>query len=112
MDRVRQSRWRNWLEHGGLHRDGSFDSLEAANDFVNRTLEINARKVDEVASGDEPNAYFTTRFGYRTGREAYSTKDEVMYMRNTYGVVIFIVRDPRSPRGYRVQSAFPFNEGD
>lgn len=112
MERVRKSQWQNLLGHGGLQRDGSFDSRESANDFVNRTLELNAQKVDEVANGNKPDAYFTTRFGYRTGREAYTTKDGVMYMRNTYGVAIYIVRDPRSSRGYRVQSAFPFNKGD
>jgi hypothetical protein len=112
MERVRKSQWGNLLAHGGLQRDGSFDSRESANDLVNRTLEINAQRVDEVASGEKDRAYFTTRFGYRTGREAYITKDGVMYMRNTYGVAIYIVRDRRSSRGYHVQSAFPYNEGD
>jgi hypothetical protein len=112
MDRIRNSQWRTVLAHGGLQRDGSFDSRETANDLVNRTLEINARRVDEVASGEKDRAYFTTRFGYRTGREAYITEDGVIYMMNAYGVAMYIVHDSRSSRGYRVQSAFPYNDGD
>ena len=80
MERVRKSQWGNLLADDGLQRDGSFVTRESANDLVNRTLEINARRVDEVASGQRDRAYFTTRFGYRTGRETYITEDGMMYM--------------------------------
>ena len=96
----------------GIKRDGSFESVETANDFVNRTLEQNASEVDDVATGKRSNAFQTSRFRYRTGREAYTAGQLDPYLRTTYGVGIFILHEPRSPRGYRIHNAYPCNDGD
>lgn len=50
---------------------GSFDSLESANDFVNRILGANPGTVDRVVSGYQNEAWLQERFGYRTGIEAF-----------------------------------------
>jgi hypothetical protein len=90
---------------------GSFSSLESANDFVNRTLEDNREKVDEVASGQKDTETLDKRFGYPTGREAFRPiGDAEPYLRNTYAVRVIIDHDPRIDRGYRVRTAFPVNE--
>lgn len=110
--RVRASRLPLPVATFGLRRHGSFESAESANDLVNRTLEQNAPEVDRVASGRARDAFITSRFGYRTGREAYTAGRLDPYMRNTYGVGVFIVRDPASRNGYRVKTAYPRNDGD
>jgi hypothetical protein len=90
---------------------GSFPSIESANDFVNRTLEDNREKVDEVASGRKDAETLDKRFGYPTGREAIRpTGDSQPYLRDTYGARVIINHDPRIERGYRVRTAFPINE--
>ncbi|MBI2713633.1 MAG: hypothetical protein HYX37_04165 [Rhizobiales bacterium] len=93
-------------------RQGSFESQESANDFVNRTLEQNKSLVDEVASGNKEKDFATARFGYITGREAYRPPNEYAqpYLRNTYGVGVGIIHDPSSVRGYRVYTAYPRND--
>ena len=92
-------------------RQGSFTSLEAANDFVNRTLERNRSTVDLVATGKLDEEFITARFGYVTGREAFRpSPDADPYMRNTYSVGVFIRHDPGANRGYRVFSAYPRND--
>ncbi len=92
-------------------REGSFDSIENANDFVNRTLQNNGPLVDRIADGDENGDYVTWRFGYPTGRELYRPDpDSDPYMRTTYSVGVWIVHDPGSPRGFRVITAFPRND--
>ncbi|WP_244474528.1 RNase A-like domain-containing protein [Methylobacterium sp. Leaf85] len=96
----------------GLRRDGSFESIETANDLVNRTLEQNASEVDDVATGKRDDAFIKSRFGYRTGREAYTAGQLEPYLRTTYGVGMYIVHDPGSPRGYRIHTAYPRNDGD
>lgn len=79
---------------------GSFPSLEAANDFVNRVLDSHAPTVDLVASGAMKEAWLPQRFGYPTGREAYRPDAFAEpYMRPTYEVGVLIRNDTRSPRG-------------
>jgi hypothetical protein len=111
LERVQRDR--GWLP--GLtysrYRDGSFDTTRDANDFVNRTLENNSSMVDSVVTGKQEDAFMTSRFGYRTGREAYRPEDSEPYIRDTYSVGVYILKDPRSSRGYRVQSAYPRNDG-
>ncbi|HLH50851.1 MAG TPA: RNase A-like domain-containing protein, partial [Roseiarcus sp.] len=92
-----------------LSHAGSFSSLEAANDFVNQVLQANKDEVDRVASGAQPAAWLEERFGYPTGKEAVATPTLSTYIRNTYNVGVWIVGDRRSPRGYRVQTAYPCN---
>jgi hypothetical protein len=92
-------------------RQGSFDSLESANDFVNRTLERNRGAVDLVATGKSNEEFITQRFGRMTGREAYRpSPNSEPYIRNTYSVGVLSVHDLRSPRGYRVFTAYPRND--
>jgi len=79
--------------------------------FVNRTLEQNQLMVDEVADGKEDRAFANTRFGYRTGREAFRPSiDSEPYLRDTYEVGVEIRHDPRVARGYRVHTACPMNQ--
>ncbi|MDR6304812.1 hypothetical protein GGQ85_002527 [Nitrobacter vulgaris] len=79
--------------------NGSFVSVESANDFVNRTLERNPDQVEAVATGR------------LAGREAFREDvDAVPYLRDTYGVGVSIVHDPRAARGFSVITAYPRNE--
>ncbi|RYY11232.1 MAG: hypothetical protein EON55_14740 [Alphaproteobacteria bacterium] len=112
MGRVLASRRTFPVVDYGIRRDGSFESVESASDYVDRTLEQNAAEVDDVATGKRSNAFITSRFGYRTGREAYTAGQLEPYMRTTYRVGIFILHEPRSPRGYRIYTAYPRNDGD
>ena len=92
-------------------RQGTFESRESANDFVNRTLEQNKSAVDEVAVGNKDGDFVTARFGYKTGREAYRTDPYAApYLRDTYGVGVGIIHDARTERGYRVYTAYPRND--
>ncbi|MCK9917785.1 hypothetical protein MXD81_52470 [Microbacteriaceae bacterium K1510] len=92
-------------------RQGSFESVEKANDLVNRTLEANKSIVDRVARGENERDFITSRFGYITGREAYRpAPDASPYLRNTYSVGVGIERDTRASRGYRVYTAYPRND--
>jgi hypothetical protein len=92
-------------------REGSFDSIENANDLTNQTLRANSEQVDRVASGQVAKAYIQYRFGFVTGYEVIRTDPDYpeFETRNTYGVGLVIVHDPSSPRGFRVISAFPRN---
>ncbi|WP_187273763.1 RNase A-like domain-containing protein [Methylobacterium sp. WL8] len=112
MGRVLASRRTFPVVDYGMRRDGSFESVESANDYVNRTLEQNAAEVDDVASGKKSRAFLTSRFGYRTGREAYTAGQIEPYLRTTYGVGMYIVHDPGSSRVYRIHTAYPRNDGD
>ena len=112
MQRVQSSKRRFLFVDYGLRRDGTFESVETANDLINRTLEQNASEVDDVATGKKANAFLKSRFGYKAGREAYTAGQLEPYMRTTYGVGIFILHDPGNPRGYRIHTAYPGNDGD
>jgi len=92
-------------------REGSFDSIEIANDFANHALDApeNAARIAEVASGQAwwPRL-ITLSIGSVTGRELYrSAPDSEPYMRDTDGVGVLIVHDPRKPRGYSIITAYP-----
>ena len=89
--------------------EGSFDSLESANDFANRILESRHTEVDKVASGEWQDTFLNQRFGYRTGYEAAVLAKGGIVIRDTYSVGLFIVRDDRVPRGYRVKTIYPNN---
>jgi hypothetical protein len=68
--------------------------------------------VDEVAAGKRERAFVKAQFGYPTGREAVRLKhpDAEPHMRTTYGVGVEIRYDPKSPRGYRIHTAYPRND--
>jgi len=92
-------------------REGSFDSIENANDLVNRTLQANSDEVDLVASGKVASDFIQYRFGFVTGYEVYRPQPygSEFETRKTYGVGVRIVHDARSPRGFRVITAYPMN---
>jgi hypothetical protein len=74
-------------------------------------LEQNKDTVDAVASGDMSKAWLELRFGYPTGTEAIVTDDSGKpRLRATYNVGVVIVRDPQSPNGYTVRTAYPLND--
>jgi hypothetical protein len=89
---------------------GSFTSLESATELVNSTLSQNRARVERVARGESGGDFVTAVFDSPTGYEAYlSTPNSIPYMRDTYGVGVLITRDPGSPRGYRMYTAYPIN---
>lgn len=91
--------------------ESAFSSREAANDFVNRVLEANKSVVDSVASGNQGEKWLSRRFGYVTGSEAFRQGAiENIVVRKTYNAGVLIRHDSRSPRGYRVITAYPFND--
>ncbi len=91
-------------------KEGSFTSLEAANKLVNSTAASNQTEVNLVASGSLPMAIVDAKFSSPTGYEAFAkTERSTPYIRDTYGVRVIIVRDPSSPKGYRILTAFPMN---
>jgi hypothetical protein len=100
-----------WTQDDIPKREGSFDSIENANDLVNRALRSNEDKVDLVVSGKLDFAFMETRFGFVTGYEVYRPDPygNEFVTRKTYGVGVFIWRDPHSPRGFRVRTAYPMN---
>ena len=96
----------------GRYRAGSFPSLNEANEWVNKTLDVNRAIVDEVASGRREEAFLTHRFGFVTGREAIvaDRRRRTIITRRTYGVGVSIYHDKRSPRGFSVTTAYPRND--
>jgi hypothetical protein len=100
-----------WTQDVIAKREGSFDSIENANDLVNQTLRANGDKVDLVVSGKLDFSFIDTRFGFVTGYEVYRPDpyDNELVTRKTYGVGVFIWHDPQSPRGFRVRTAYPMN---
>jgi hypothetical protein len=89
---------------------GSFTSLEQANELVNRVLRLESGKVDNVAEGKVRRETLEQMFDGVTGKEAFRPNgDSDPYIRDTYGVRVVIKRDGRSPRGYTVVTAFPVN---
>jgi hypothetical protein len=89
---------------------GSFNSFAAATALVNSTLSQNRDVVDRVAKGLQERAFVHASFGSVTGQEAHLSRIHSQpYIRSTFGVGVVIVRDPRSSRGFRIQSAYPRN---
>jgi HK97 family phage portal protein len=87
---------------------GSFSSISSATRLVNSTIAQNRAIIDRVVIGQDRVGFITSYFSSPTGKEAFLPRFHAQpYMRDTYGVSVVIVRDPRSPRGFRVQSAFP-----
>ncbi|MCJ2061769.1 hypothetical protein MKK63_03500 [Methylobacterium sp. J-088] len=112
FERVQKSQWRSLVANGGMRRNGGFESLETANNLVNQTIEANKAAVDRVASGEDDRKFIRKTFDYKTGREAYSTDEGAVYMRDTYSAGVELRHDPRSPRGFFIRTAYPLTEGD
>ena len=94
----------------GLSRSGSFTSIQTANKLVNSTLAQNYGIVESVASGIISEAFVTSEFGSVTGSEAYrSSPTSEPYIRTTTSVGVKIRHDARQPRGFRVHTAYPYN---
>ncbi|MBV9634179.1 MAG: phage portal protein [Methylobacteriaceae bacterium] len=111
MDEVHQVRYEPLIEAGGSVADGSFATVEDANNFVNRTLDDDKSTVDLVAEGKRSRATLNKRFGYPTGKEAvWEDVNSGPYMQRTYNVRVIIDYAPDTPRGYLVRTAFPYNE--
>jgi HK97 family phage portal protein len=108
--RIRREQFRGLFYSYGLDRNGTFDSAEAARNFIQRTLEHNIQVVEAVTRGEVREAFLTLRFGYRTGREAFlETPDSEVRIRPTYMVGVQIEHDPTSSQGYRIVTAYPRN---
>jgi len=100
---------------GGRKRAGSFASIEAANKLVNATLSDpeNVKKIEAFVRRDFfymlPVLYVRKSFSSVTGREAYGPKGRGPDMRQTYSVELKLLRSNKSPRGFYIRSAYPFN---
>jgi hypothetical protein len=91
-------------------RMGSFTDYDAANQLVNATLLRNRERVDRLVEGKSSKDELDATFDSPTGKEAFAP-DELAdpQSRQTYSVRVVIVADHRTPRGYRVHTAFPRN---
>ena len=94
-----------------MFRNGSFNSYEDAQYFVNQTIASNTETVNLVATGLLKDAFLKKRFGYRTGIEAFrETPYSEAHLRVTYEVGVFIVYDASRPNGFYVNTAYPRND--
>jgi Bacterial CdiA-CT RNAse A domain len=110
LDRVRTEKIRAGIFTIGLKRAGTFPSVEAAEKLVNLSISRNQDAVDRILSGTSQQEYIEEMFPSPTGREAYRKSDQSQpYMRDTYGVALWLGRDPSSPNGYIVRTAYPMN---
>jgi len=92
--------------------EGSFTDIRSANDFVNRTLEADPTTLGQVSRGEILDKItIEHRFGYRTGTEAFRPDGSSdAYIRPTYNVRTIIIHDPNTSKGFRLITAFPFND--
>jgi hypothetical protein len=112
VESLKRKTFRGWLYDYVDGQEGTFDSIENANDLTNRVLKMNKETVDQVASGVRDNAYLEARFGFATGREARRSEDHPdVVFRKTYSVGVVIRHDSRSERGYYIVTSFPRNRG-
>lgn len=87
---------------------GSFTSVESANKLVNATLADNKGLVALFQASSDDRLWIRSRFSSPTGREAYAKNLWNSFdIRDTYGVFVLLVKDPTSPRGFRVHTSFP-----
>ncbi|ODT83881.1 MAG: hypothetical protein ABS76_02140 [Pelagibacterium sp. SCN 64-44] len=78
--------------------------------MVSQVLRLNAETVQQVSAGTKPNATLLHRFGFQTGREAFSPDDVSPFViRPTFWVQV-LIRRHQSPPGYVVLTAYPMNE--
>lgn len=109
------SRYERWIGNSRYtfqkEAIGSFDSLESANDLINRALEANPDAVEALLKlKPRERALLEHRFGFRTGREVWSeTNDSDAEIRWTFAIRLLMERDGISSRGFRIVTAFPVN---
>jgi hypothetical protein len=77
---------------------------------VNRVIQNHKSEVDLVSSGEWDEQWMEDRIGSQTGIEATPDANLVVFTRPTYNVGVLITHDSRSPRGYRVTTAYPLND--
>jgi hypothetical protein len=107
---VRSDRLRTAIGDFPRYRDGSFGSVQAANRLVNATLSRNSATVEQVALGLKRDAFLIATFQSKTGIEAFRSSSRAQpYIRDTFGVGVYIVQDTNGERGFRVATAFPMN---
>lgn len=107
------SKFELWGKGFWKDRVGSFPSLAAANKLVNSTLAQKPSIVDDVAAGRAEAATIEAWFNAPTGYESYKPRIGMQAsIRDTFGVRIRLIHDSRSPRGFRIFTAFPINPGD
>jgi hypothetical protein len=96
------------LSNEDISAAGSFTSVEAANKLINATVadDFNSKLVDAVVRGDIANVTLYKNFNSPTGYEAVRSETE---LQDTYGVYVFIARNPYLARGFRVMTAYPGN---
>jgi len=93
----------------GVRAAGSFRSVDEANELINETLNDNLDAVGSVVKGVRSMEEIDKDFDSSTGYEAFPmARRGPIAMRETYWVRVRIVRDSRSPKGFRVITAFPF----
>ncbi|MEQ1887555.1 MAG: RNase A-like domain-containing protein [Alphaproteobacteria bacterium] len=109
--RIQRSQYRSYFISLGIDRNGSFASEEDARDLIKRTIVMNPDAVARVASGQSAGEFLIHRFGFPTGKEAYVDPPDIdlIRIRKTYQVGVFIVRDTHMVSGYRIRNAFPRN---
>jgi len=91
-------------------RAGTFSSLAAANDFVERAPLANSAIVEAVGIGVLPNAPIKFDFGRSTGFEAVlDSKTGPVRFRETNGVHIYIIHDKNLLKGFRIHTAYSIN---
>ena len=87
---------------------GSFTSIESANKLVNATIADNRGLVELFQVGPSDSLIIRTYFSSPTGREAYAKNLWNSFeIRDTYGVLVMLLKDPTALRGYRVHTSFP-----
>jgi Bacterial CdiA-CT RNAse A domain len=110
LGRVRTEQYRIGPLTIGLKRAGTFPSVEAADKLVNAALARNDAAITRILSGKSDQEYIEEIVLAPTGREAYRKTDRsAPYVRETYGVAMWIGPDPTSPNGYLVRTAYPMN---
>ena len=90
--------------------ESSFVSADSANDLVNLVLQNHKDEVDAVSDGTWDKQWLEDRIGSPTGIEATPDAQLNVLTRYTYNVGVLIEHDARSPRGYRVTTAYPLND--
>jgi hypothetical protein len=92
----------------GVPAAGSFRSVDEANELINETLNDNLDAVGSVIKGLRSRADIVRDFGSSTGYEAFPIgRSGLIGMREPSSVLVRIVRDTRSPKGFRVITAYP-----
>ena len=108
----------DYIRGWGERRAGSFSTIESANKLVNATIADNLERIDNYIKMPSPEwmtppLYITSKFHSITGVEAValaSGRSRQIITRPTNSVAVWIYRNPKSPRGFSIRSAYPMQE--